>query len=201
MNFINKMFGRGFMSLLLLVALMSLLAPAGRAANFIDLKPDSAYDPVATVFGSPYKGVSIGTTTPPATSVRLYVYGDIVTTGTIISNASVSGSGQPTLASGAVFGTLPNVSTFTSAGVLQAASIASAGSIAGSSTVSATTGLSVSAGPLQPTQKTKAQLAAITPAVGDVYVCSDCTLTYDLVVGTGAVVNGFREVGTSHGAQ
>lgn len=57
------------------------------------------------------------------------------------------------------------------------------------------------AGPFNPAQKTIAQLAAITPAVGDVYSCSNCTLTYDLVVGTGAVIEGFRESGTNHGPQ
>ena len=49
--------------------------------------------------------------------------------------------------------------------------------------------------------KTIAQLAAITPAVGDCYSCSNCTLTYDIVVGTGAVIEGFRESGTNHGPQ
>lgn len=59
----------------------------------------------------------------------------------------------------------------------------------------------VNGGPFNPSQKTIAQLAAITPAVGDVYSCSNCTNTYDLVVGTAAVIEGFREVGTGHGPQ
>lgn len=40
--------------------------------------------------------------------------------------------------------------------------------------------------------KTKAQLDALTPVVGDQYLCSDCTVPYDHCVGTGATLSGFR---------
>ena len=41
-------------------------------------------------------------------------------------------------------------------------------------------------------KKTKAQLDAITPATGDIYTCIDCTVPFDLCVGTGATLSGFR---------
>lgn len=54
-------------------------------------------------------------------------------------------------------------------------------------------------GSLRPAIKTKAAIHAITPALGDVYVCSDCTNSYTLCVGTGTAINDFREVGTATG--
>jgi len=47
--------------------------------------------------------------------------------------------------------------------------------------------------------RTMAELAAITPSVGDVYSCSDCAFRYDLVIGTGTAPMSFREAGTDHG--
>jgi len=52
---------------------------------------------------------------------------------------------------------------------------------------------------IRPAVKTKAEIHAITPALGDVYVCSDCTNTYTLCSGTGTAINDFREVGTATG--
>ena len=48
------------------------------------------------------------------------------------------------------------------------------------------------AGYFQLLQRTKAQLDAVTPAVGDQVLCSDCTVPYDLCVATGATLSGFR---------
>ena len=77
--------------------------------------------------------------------------------------------------------------------------------ISGAATVGTTlsvgTTLTVTAGAIKPYKRSIAQLMAITPAVGDIYSCTDCTLTYDLVVGTGATAGGFRESGTNHGPQ
>lgn len=42
--------------------------------------------------------------------------------------------------------------------------------------------------------KTKAELDAITPALGDAYYCSDCTVPYDLCTTTAATLSGFRAV-------
>ena len=61
--------------------------------------------------------------------------------------------------------------------------------------------LIMNSGSVRPYVRTIAQLMAITPVVGDVYSCSDCTNTYTLVVGTGAVVGGFRMVGSANGPQ
>ena len=63
------------------------------------------------------------------------------------------------------------------------------------------TTLTVTAGAIKPYKRSITQLMAITPAVGDIYSCTDCTLTYDLVVGTGSTAGGFRESGTNHGPQ
>ena len=86
------------------------------------------------------------------------------------------------------------------AGSLGSGAFTVTGAFNATTSISAASALAVTAGPFQPYQRNKAQLHAITPAVGDVYSCSDCTNTYTLVVGTGAVVNGFREVGTATGA-
>lgn len=40
--------------------------------------------------------------------------------------------------------------------------------------------------------KSKAQLDAITPALGDWYICSDCTVPYDICPATAATPSGFR---------
>lgn len=72
------------------------------------------------------------------------------------------------------------------------------GIVAGTATFS---GAAVMGGLTRLLPRTKAQLSAITPSVGDSYTCSDCTLTYNVVVGTGATAGGFREAGTSHGPQ
>ena len=42
--------------------------------------------------------------------------------------------------------------------------------------------------------RTKEQIDAITPAVGDVVACSDCTVPYDICIGTAATPSGFRAV-------
>jgi hypothetical protein len=47
-------------------------------------------------------------------------------------------------------------------------------------------------GPLNLPIRTVAQLNAITPKAGDRYQCSNCTVPYDMVVGTGATIAGFR---------
>ena len=146
MNTINKLLGRGIMGLLILVALIPLLASASSAVNFIPLKPDSANDAPMTVFGTPTEGVSIGTTTAPATSVKLYVYGDIVATGTVISNAAVDASGTPSLTHGIYLGTAPNISTFTSAGAAALKSLTVAGATTLTGAVGVTATLSANGG-------------------------------------------------------
>lgn len=45
-----------------------------------------------------------------------------------------------------------------------------------------------------PSVRTKAQMDAITGVVGLVYICSDCTVPYDICVGTGTALSGFRAV-------
>lgn len=45
---------------------------------------------------------------------------------------------------------------------------------------------------IRPAIKAKADFDALTPALGDTYLCSDCTVPYDICVATGAVLNGFR---------
>jgi hypothetical protein len=65
-------------------------------------------------------------------------------------------------------------------------------------TFSNANGIAVTGGPFNPPQKTLAQLVLISPHVGDVYSCSNCTNTYDLFVGTGTGQNQFREVGSSN---
>lgn len=45
-----------------------------------------------------------------------------------------------------------------------------------------------------PLIRTKAQVDAITAAVGRVVICSDCTVPYDICVGTGTGLSGFRAV-------
>ena len=102
--------------------------------------------------------------------------------------------------------TFYSTQTVTAAGFSATYGVAAAtAAISGAATVGTTlsvgTTLTVTAGAIQPYCRTIAQLMAITPAVGDTYCCSNCTLTYDHVVGTGAVAGGFREVGTSHGPQ
>lgn len=49
-------------------------------------------------------------------------------------------------------------------------------------------------GPFNAQSRTKAQFDAITPAVGDSYLCSNCTVPYDICVATGATIGGFRAV-------
>ena len=58
--------------------------------------------------------------------------------------------------------------------------------------IPATIGALSLTGAFTPAKKTKAQLDAITPAVGDIYTCSNCTVPYDLCVATGATLSGFR---------
>jgi hypothetical protein len=42
--------------------------------------------------------------------------------------------------------------------------------------------------------KTKAEFDALTPALGDTYYCSDCTVPMDICTGTAPVLSGFRAV-------
>ena len=42
--------------------------------------------------------------------------------------------------------------------------------------------------------KTKAEFDALTPAFGDTYYCSDCTIPYDICTATGTDLSGFRAV-------
>ncbi len=48
------------------------------------------------------------------------------------------------------------------------------------------------AGYFQLLKRTKAQLDAVTPAVGDQVLCSDCAVPYDLCIATGATLSGWR---------
>ena len=54
--------------------------------------------------------------------------------------------------------------------------------------------VTITNGAFLPTIKTMAQLDLITPAVGHVYLCSDCTNAYDICVGTVAAPSGFRAI-------
>lgn len=47
-------------------------------------------------------------------------------------------------------------------------------------------------GSFLPQIRTKAQIDAITAAVGHTYYCSDCTVPYDICIGTGTALSGFR---------
>jgi len=57
--------------------------------------------------------------------------------------------------------------------------------------------LEVSGGAFKPYARTKAQLDAITPVVGDQYDCSDCTIPYDVCKASAAVLSGFYAVTNS----
>jgi len=113
------------------LALLAVLAfvSSARATNIIPLKPDSANGAVCTVFGSTYNGMSCGKTTAPTAGTiidavgNLLVTGNAAITGTLTYNSAVDGGGTPSLAGGAYIGTAPNISTFTSAGVLRLASV------------------------------------------------------------------------------
>ena len=69
------------------------------------------------------------------------------------------------------------------------------GSGATKSTFTATGRLTLnSAAGMIPSIRTAAQIDAITGVVGLVYICSDCTVPYDICVGTGTALSGFRAV-------
>lgn len=59
-------------------------------------------------------------------------------------------------------------------------------------TIAAAGNVSVDAGQFVPYVRTKAQIDAITAVVGGVVICSDCTVPYDVCVGTGTGVSDFR---------
>lgn len=86
------------------LALAALAIPAvaqlALAVNYIPLKPDSANDAPATVFGSPTPGISIGKTTAP--SGAMDIVGDLNVTGTITGSVSAASIDSTKLASNAV---------------------------------------------------------------------------------------------------
>jgi hypothetical protein len=150
-------------------------------------------------------GLSAATVTTTDTSAGSLVVGGGIKTGTGVVQL-VDATGKITAISSTYFASLSGANltgipaAAVSAGSLGTGAFTVTGAFNATTSISAASALAVTAGPLQPYQRTKAQLHALTPAVGDVYVCSDCTNTYTLVVGTGTVVNGFREVGTATGA-
>ena len=68
---------------------------------------------------------------------------------------------------------------------------ATTGNYVAAGSVTGGTGLTSTAGPIKPYKRSKAQLLAIAPAVGDVYVCSDCSSNYALMVATGTSAGAF----------
>lgn len=96
------------------------------------------------------------------------------------ANYAVLSSTGLAISGGTGLGSVSACSTCT----LQVISPAGAGAdISGNLAVSGATKLGI---------RTKAQLDAITPVIGDQYLCSDCTVTYDHCVGTAATLSGFR---------
>lgn len=96
----------------------------------------------------------------------------ISSTGTLISHSSLGASeaGTPIVACGTC--------------TLQVVSPSGSGAdIVGNLSVSGAT---------KPGIRTKAQLDATTPVIGDTYYCSDCAVPYDICQATGATLSGFR---------
>ena len=142
------------------------------------------FDSTLDVDGNVVMGASLYRSTFTAAS------GNLDLTGAFTTDSTIDAAGNVTI------GAMLYRSTFTAA----SGNAAIGGTLTSAGTITATTGnIKVTAGALQPTIKTKAELGVMTPAVGDVYSCSDCTNTYTLCVGTGAVANGFREIGTATG--
>ena len=130
-----------------------------------------------------------------ATPVDTWPFPNLTVTGNLAVNGAITP--PPTFYSTQTVTAAQLTSTY---GVNGATATISGAATVGT-TLSVGTTLTVTAGAIKPYKRTIAQLMAITPAVGDIYSCLDCTLTYDLVVGTGAVAGGFRESGTNHGPQ
>lgn len=111
-------------------------------------------------------------------------------------SSTLDAAGQTT------FGAAATKSTFTTAGAFASYTSITAGtSVTATTSVNATTALAVTAGPLKLYVRTLAQLQAITPAAGDVYLCSNCAIPYQIAVGTGAVINGFMQASDGAGLQ
>ena len=137
----------------------------------------------------PNNGTFGGTVTAAAFSGPL-----TATTGSYSSTLDVVGQ--------ATFGAATTKSTFTTAGAFASYTSITAGtSVTATTSVNATTALAVTAGPLKLYVRTLAQLQAITPAAGDVYLCSNCAIPYQIAVGTGAVINGFMQASDGAGLQ
>ena len=103
------------------LALLFVMAVPSNATNIIPLKPDSANAAPCTVFGASTPGMSCGKTTAPAGMMDIVGYLNV--TGTITSGNTVAGTNQVNLPNGITLGTSPNISTVTSAGVLQLATV------------------------------------------------------------------------------
>ena len=149
-------------------------------------------------------GLTSATMTTTDTSATSLVVGGGITAGT--GSVAIAGANGKLAAfdsthyanlSGANFTAIPAAAVV--AGSLGAGSFTVTGAFNATTTISAASGLSVTAGPLQPRAVSKSTLAGLTPTAGDVYTCSDCALTYDLVVATttGSGLGNFREIGTS----
>lgn len=99
-----------------------------------------------------------------------------------------------------VIGTNPAAPTasLTSAGALTVTSLTNTGAVGGSAitaTTSVTSPLFVATGPVRLYSRTQAQIEAIDPvAAGEVYFCSDCTLT-KVCVSTSATTMSWLSVG------
>ena len=123
-------------------------------------------------------------------SIRGTVVASISNAGALVVSSIVN-SGAISATNADFSGTLDADGQFT----WGAAGTKSTGTVAGNLTIpgalSAATGVTVSAGPLTVYSRTEAQLLALTPtAVGQVYYCSDCSVSKGLVVSTGTTEGG-----------
>lgn len=178
-------------------ALVVIMPVMAQAVNTVPLKPDSANDAPATVYGTPNNGVSIGKTTAP--NEALDVVGNIALTGSLKG----AGSGVPVSLTSATIGVGAVVSTFTNTGNAEIGgtlAVAGATTLTGNALASGTltaTGVLAANGGLGLAVKTKAQFDALTGVVGRAFLCSDCVIPYSVCVGTGTTLSGWK---VSHSA-
>lgn len=117
-----------------------------------------------------------------------------------VTATTLTTSGNVVMASGGVY-----ASTFTAStgAMVFPGAVTATGGFVGTLTGGASLSMPLAGGTftglIKHYHRTKAQINALTPAVGDTYTCSDCVNTFTLCVGTGTAVGQFREVGTATG--
>lgn len=116
--------------------------------------------------------------------------------------ASLSGASLTTLtAANIAAGSLANTviaSSYSVAAAMTSASVSAVGAVSAGTTVAAGTtvtggtGVIATAGPIRYYPRSIAQLMALTPTLGDSYLCSDCS-PVRIATSTGAVLGGFGD--------